>query len=167
MNDSLSEIWQLTLQELSKSLYKPSFETWFNLTRPVSLENNCLVIEVPNDFTKEWFESRYRDQISKALKEVTSDNLHVSFVIASEFQCATDSSPVQDITNPVPVFEEPTIKKEFKREDGNRYVSSFNPRYTFDTFVVGNCNRLSHAASLAVAESPARAYNPLFIYGGG
>ena len=163
MNSNLSEIWQLTLEELSKELNKPSFETWFNLTKPVSINNRCLVIEVPNDFTKEWFEARYKNQIIKALNEITSEDYQVNFIITSEFQ--------DDRESDLP-FGQPDHHTDFsshQKEDEhlkNKYISSFNPRYTFDTFVVGACNRLSHAASLAVAESPARAYNPLFIYGG-
>ncbi len=163
MNNNLNEIWQLTLEELSKDLNKPSFETWFNLTKPVSLENRCLIIEVPNDFTKEWFETRYKNQIINALKEITSEDHRVNFVISSEFQDNRDHEP------PGEEYDYSIEFSSHKKEDEhlkNKYISSFNPRYTFDTFVVGACNRLSHAASLAVAESPARAYNPLFIYGG-
>ena len=163
MNSQLNEIWQLTLNELSKDLNKPSFETWFNLTKPVSLENRCLVIEVPNDFTKEWFETRYRNQIINALKEITDDDHRVSFVIASEFQDNPDIEVLGQEFNQSTDF---TSSHKDKNHVKNKFISSFNPRYTFDTFVVGACNRLSHAASLAVAESPARAYNPLFIYGG-
>ncbi len=171
MNSHLNEIWQLTLSELSKDLNKPSFETWFNLTKPVSLEDDCLVIEVPNDFTKEWFENRYRKKIIDALKEITASDHRVSFVIASEFQESGDL--IQQIDENESNFNDDFISENEKQQHQidenikkNKLISSFNPRYTFDTFVVGACNRLSHAASLAVAESPARAYNPLFIYGG-
>lgn len=163
MNSQLNEIWQLTLSELSKELNKPSFETWFNLTKPVSLENSCLIIEVPNDFTKEWFETRYRGQIIKALKAVTASDHKVNFIIASEFNEINDQLPAEHNFQPPPEIQNPKPESDSKK---NILISSFNPRYTFDTFVVGACNRLSHAASLAVAESPARAYNPLFIYGG-
>jgi chromosomal replication initiator protein len=163
MNSQLNEIWQLTLSELSKELNKPSFETWFNLTKPVSLENSCLIIEVPNDFTKEWFETRYRGQIIKALKVVTASDHKVNFIIASEFNEINDQLPAEHNFQPPPEVQNPKPESDSQK---NIFISSFNPRYTFDTFVVGACNRLSHAASLAVAESPARAYNPLFIYGG-
>ena len=173
MNNPLNEIWQLTLSELSKDLNKPSFDTWFNLTKPISIENNILVIEVPNDFTKEWFETRYRDKIIKALKIITSSDHTVSFIIASEFD---DSDDLINNTNEDNYYSnQGSLKNGFSDKNHtpsdesikkNKLISSFNPRYTFDTFVVGACNRLSHAASLAVAESPARAYNPLFIYGG-
>ena len=173
MNNPLFELWQLTLDELSGDLNKPSFDTWFNLAKPLSMENNALIIEVPNDFTKEWFETRYRDKIIVALKTITSANYTVSFVITSEFD-ETDgfSDPgAEEIElvaqnesyNKHPDFGFSRIDDTIKK---NKLISSFNPRYTFDTFVVGACNRLSHAASLAVAESPAKAYNPLFIYGG-
>lgn len=162
MNSPLYEIWQLTLSEVSSDLNKPSFDTWFNLAKPVSMENNNLIIEVPNDFTKEWFELRYRDKIIKALKTITSSDYTVNFTLAQEFKDhhpADFASPQTETAGPKPSLNEETIKI-------NKLISNFNPRYTFDAFVVGACNRLSHAASLAVAESPARAYNPLFIYGG-
>lgn len=163
MNSHINEIWQLTLSELSKELNKPSFETWFNLTKPVSLDNNCLVIEVPNDFTKEWFETRYRDKITTALKTITNDDYRVTFTIASDFNEHINLEALSACIENQP--DNPVIAN-INKHSKHRHISSFNPRYTFDTFVVGNCNRLSHAASLAVAESPARAYNPLFIYGG-
>jgi len=166
MDSHLNEIWQLTLQELSKNLNKPSFETWFNLTRPASIENQCLIIEVPNDFTREWFEARYSEQIARALKEITSENYRVSFIVTSDFQNSgldhdLDSEDINSSVNSHFTVRAP-VNNTFSTKD----ISGFNPRYTFDTFVVGSCNRLSHAASLAVAESPSRAYNPLFIYGG-
>ena len=169
MNTRMNDVWQLTLAELSKELNKPSFETWFNLTKPVSFINNNLVIEVPNDFTKEWFETRYRDRIIKALQEITEEDCQVSFVIASEFNDTQNKESVlqdqEGATSSTEYYSKPDIEKD-QNHAKNKYISNFNPRYTFDTFVVGSCNRLSHAASLAVAESPARAYNPLFIYGG-
>ncbi len=180
MNSHINETWQLILSELSKELNKPSFETWFNLARPVSLENNCLVIEVPNDFTKEWFETRYRTQIANALKQITNENHSVNFIIAAEFEDRNELEFNSAFSESVPYSNTPSSNSQQQpskhdhtgihnlSEDHlkNKYISSFNPRYTFDTFVVGSCNRLSHAASQAVAESPARAYNPLFIYGG-
>jgi len=112
MNSHLNEIWQLTLSELSKELNKPSFETWFNLTKPISAENNCLIIEVPNDFTKEWFETRYCNQIINALREITYEEYKVNFVIASDFE-----APAVENENQLVQFEsnqktEPTGNQE-------------------------------------------------------
>ncbi len=168
MNSRLNEIWQLTLAELSKDLNKPSFETWFNLTKPVSLENSCLVIEVPNDFTKEWFESRYQNRILNALEKITSVEHRVNFIISSSFDKSIEHDSPSDYLKQVnmPEATESRTDKNPEKSLKVNVISTFNPRYTFESFVVGTCNRLSHAASLAVAESPARAYNPLFIYGG-
>jgi chromosomal replication initiator protein len=169
MNSQLNEIWQLTLEELSKDVNKPSFETWFKLTKPVSLDNNCLVIEVPNDFTKEWFETRFRQQIMNALKEVTTNDHRVNFVISTKFQSEEGTADLE-IETAADIYPKniPPLDNNDREfiQHNHKIISNFNPRYTFTTFVVGACNRLSHAASLAVAESPARAYNPLFIYGG-
>ncbi len=181
LNSYLNETWQLILSELSKELNKPSFETWFNLTKPVSIDDQRLIIEVPNDFTKEWFETRYKDQIINALQVLTNGKRTVTFVIASELDDKNQADLVSDpfisshednYTFPVTLNSKmdnkPVQKVNLSKDNHtkNKHISSFNPRYTFDTFVVGSCNRLSHAASQAVAESPARAYNPLFIYGG-
>ncbi|MEW5783623.1 MAG: chromosomal replication initiator protein DnaA [Bacillota bacterium] len=156
MNSSLEDIWQSTLSEMSKELTKPSFETWLKSTRPVSLTNSCLVIEVPNDFTKEWFETRYRDLIIKTLRQITQNDYTINFIISSDML----NEDMEDKQ------EQSFYKPSNSPADLNTSLPVFNPRYTFDTFVVGSCNRLSHAASLAVAETPSRAYNPLFIYGG-
>lgn len=164
MNSQLNEVWQLTLSELSKGLNKPSFETWFNLSRPVSMDDHHLVLKVPNEFTKEWFEKRYHGQIVQALKKITSDDYAVSFIVDPDFQDTNHIEIRQNNFEPSPSFKSSSINSLHNKS--SNYISSFNPRYTFSTFVVGTCNRLSHAASLAVAESPARAYNPLFIYGG-
>lgn len=155
MSADLSVVWQSTLSEMSHELSKPSFETWFKSVKPVSLKDRCILIEVPNDFTKELIETRYRDLIVKTLRKVTSSNYDVSFIVSSE--------QFED--------DEMHYEKEYKNSGKNPsrsipFSSAFNPRYTFDTFVVGSCNRLSHAASQAVAETPSKAYNPLFIYGG-
>ncbi len=179
MNSQLHETWQLILSELSKELNKPSFETWFNLSRPVSLENNRLVVEVPNDFTKEWFETRYQTQIVNALKAITGENYSVNFIIAADLEDKDEFELLGDLSQPRQVLKSSSDAPQQLAQSShnnphdsnevhlkNKFISSFNPRYTFDTFVVGSCNRLSHAASQAVAESPARAYNPLFIYGG-
>ncbi len=164
MNTNLEEVWRLTLAEMSKDLSKHSSEIWLRSARALSIKDQCLIVEVPNDFTKEWFENRYKQLIIHSLKKVTAKNYDVSFIIspdsidqpdenAASFYTANSNAP-EDQSQPEPV------------QAREQYYSTFNPRYTFDNFVVGTCNRLSHAASLAVAETPSRAYNPLFIYGG-
>lgn len=155
MPGNLSKLWSVILAEISKELSKPSFETWFASTRPVSLKEQQLIVAVPNDFTREWIQSRYKDIIIKKINSITSSNYDVDFVVSADF--------VDPDRADYPV-EVPAAVKNMA--GSGKKVSLFNPRYTFDSFVVGPCNRLSHAASLAVAETPSKAYNPFFIYGG-
>jgi chromosomal replication initiator protein len=155
MEQELLEIWQATLSEVEKQMSKPSFETWVKTTRPVSLNNGILVISVPNDFTKDWLENRYSTLITKTLQDVCSNDYKIHF-ITPRINGEEEESPAEKVNIP----------------RVNNFTSSvtnsswLNPKYTFDTFVIGGSNRFAHAASLAVSEAPARAYNPLFIYGG-
>lgn len=138
----MQDLWAQTLNEIQKSVSKPSFETWLKATEAVELKDDTLVIAAPNNFSRDWLESRYKDIIRKKLKAVTNKSIGVKFISREE-------------------------EKLGKRSDSDlNYKTQLNPRYTFDTFVIGSENRFAHAASLAVAEAPAKAYNPLFIYGG-
>jgi chromosomal replication initiator protein len=154
---NVTKLWSLILAEISKEVSKPSFETWFASTRPLSLKEQQLIVAVPNDFTREWIQSRYKDIIIKKINNITSNHYDVEFVVSADFVelNGSDSNFSKEVPAAVKNITGPG-KKEFM----------FNPRYTFDSFVVGPCNRLSHAASLAVAETPSKAYNPFFIYGG-
>lgn len=146
--DHVQELWSQTLSEIQKNVSKPSFETWLKATEAIELKNNLLIIAVPNNFARDWLESRYADIIRKKLKALTKQSIGVKFIIrGEEEEISSHPSTSSTATDPI-------SKKQL------------NPRYTFDTFVIGSENRLAHAASLAVAETPARAYNPLFIYGG-
>ncbi len=156
MYSNLSKLWSVILAEISKEISKPSFETWFTSTRPVSLKDQCLVVAVPNDFTREWLHSKYRDIVIKKMKEITSQNYDLQFIVAPDFV-----EPDEIYKNTAGISTAVKTEEKVKKQ-----VSLFNPRYTFESFVVGPCNRLSHAASLAVAETPSKAYNPFFIYGG-
>ena len=162
MNHQLTQIWNLMLTEIEKNLSKPSFETWLKSTQPVSLTGNTILIEVPNDFTKDWLESRYRELILGIIKDITGTKYDINFIISSNIDSEVVSS------NNFELPQTPSLPSDSPKNTGQRYYqgSPLNPRYTFESFVVGNCNRLAHAASLAVAEAPSRAYNPLFIYGG-
>ena len=155
MEYELLDIWQATLDEIEKKMSKPSFETWLKTTKPVSITDEALIISVPNDFTRDWLQGRYADLIQDTLQDVIGDhNLQVHFVTPSVSDESADFSPEE-------------IPHQYKKDLGTPATSSWlNPKYTFDTFVIGNSNRFAHAAALAVSEAPARAYNPLFIYGG-
>src|SRR5690606_8028379 len=110
----------------------------------------------PNNFAKEWLENRYSKMIKSTVYEVLGRQVELSFTLQE-----TDHPPV---AKPV----EPAVAPASRHNDSNddQFQSMMNPKYTFDTFVIGLGNRFAHAASLAVAEAPAKSYNPLFLYGG-
>jgi chromosomal replication initiator protein len=149
----IQELWAKTLDAIQDKISKPSFETWLKTTEAINLREDILVVSTPNDFARDWLESRYADLVRDALKEVTGSPLGVKFVSQSSEKNQADPEKRTD-----------TMAEEEAEEEPPR--TQLNPRYTFDTFVIGSGNRFAHAASLAVAEAPAKAYNPLFIYGG-
>lgn len=158
MDRQAGDLWQKTLSLLEHTLSKPSFETWFKATKPLSIEGNTLVVSVPNDFSRDWLESRYLGIIKETLSAITMKDMNIKLVIP---QIAED----QFETNALRRTKETNARAE--KDLAEEYIpSALNPKYTFDTFVIGAGNRFAHAASLAVAEAPAKAYNPLFIYGG-
>ncbi|MBS4022087.1 MAG: chromosomal replication initiator protein DnaA [Dethiobacter sp.] len=156
MEQELQEIWQATLSEVEKQLSKPSFETWLKTTRPLSLTDSTLIISVPNDFTKDWLVTRYAGMLKKALQDVCNSDYDIHFVTPRINGDSEEETPSTTVSMP--------RVQHFTSSVTNS--SWLNPKYTFDTFVIGGSNRFAHAASLAVSEAPARAYNPLFIYGG-
>ena len=143
---NLDTIWEKTLESVSPYLSKPSFETWLKPTKPISLDGNILIIEVPNDFARDWLESRYAPLLTSTIKELIEEDIEIKFVTPNQSNHDVKKNMVPTINVPQP--------------------SILNQKYTFESFVVGESNRFAHAASLAVAEAPGKAYNPLFIYGG-
>ncbi len=152
MNNELSDIWDKTLNIIKAELTEVSFNTWLKCLEPLYMNGDTIVIGVPNDFTKSILEARYQNLILNALKLVTSKKYTVEFILNNEQNIK--SLNVKNKNN------------EPKNTSDDSNWQLLNPKYTFDTFVIGNSNRFAHAASLAVAEAPAKAYNPLFIYGG-
>jgi chromosomal replication initiator protein len=150
-------LWQHVLKILSNELNNDmSFNTVLKPTRLSALEGDTAVIEVPNDFTKSVMEKRYLNLIKDILSSVLKQNINVVLNINPQ---GFDENTVP--SNTISFTEVPEVKS--LTED---ITPSLNQKYTFDTFVVGNSNRFAHAASQAVAQSPAKAYNPFFIYGG-
>jgi chromosomal replication initiator protein len=161
MAHSLDGIWASLLQCLRKQISPQSYETWFAPTKQVGAGDGYITVETPNKFFKDWLLDHYKEPIGAAVKETGSDDLDIKFVVCER---AVDNKPDTDKGN-----EKKGGFKLFSRSFerfSHPQDALFNQRYTFDSFVVGGCNRFSHAAALAVAESPAKAYNPLFIYGG-
>lgn len=162
MSDHLIAVWRTVLSEMEKYLSKPSIETWLKNTRPLSLQEKTFVVEVPNDFTRNWLKNHYFEKLTQTLRIIMDEDLNIHFVIKQdpgingqpEFNNNKQEQSVKETTN------------ENKQKDLSSVCKWLNPKYTFESFVIGSNNRLAHAASLAVAETPSRAYNPLFIYGG-
>lgn len=147
MGSDIKEIWKQALELIQQEMTSVSFSTWIEPIIPVSLENNVLSLEVPSEFNLGIINSRYKDLIQNAVRAVTKKDLSINLFVKSAEQPKKEETVSQDST-------------------ASSFVSVLNPKYTFDTFVKGSGNQLAHAAALAVAESPATAYNPLFIYGG-
>jgi chromosomal replication initiator protein len=173
--NNLDEIWNQSLSMIQKKLSKPSFETWLKETKAKSVNGQTMVISVPNEFSRDWLAGHYANLISDILFEITGVRYVVQFVISSKSFDSRVKSPLQKEKRSVrsspkklPEQPAPASKQTSGRrpEETNKYNSMLNPKNTFETFVIGSGNRFAHAASLAVAESPAKAYNPLFIYGG-
>lgn len=160
MTKPLDGVWPLLLARLKKQLSQQSYDTWFAPTRQVAASDNSVTVEVPNGFFKDWLVEHYKEHISRAADELKKGRFDVQFLVGE-----------RSIVKDVPVNREPEKRGfGFFTRPFERFAQAqefnFNQRYNFDNFVVGGCNRFAHAASLAVADSPAKAYNPLFIYGG-
>lgn len=149
MLDNIQSIWSDALPIIREELTEVSFNTWVKTLEPAKIINDQFYLIVQTDFYKDILMSRYSSLIKNAIKQVTSIDYEIKFIVPG----------VHDIT-PEPV------KRPVRKEVEFFNNSSLNPKYVFEEFVIGNSNRFAHAASLAVAESPAKAYNPLFIYGG-
>jgi chromosomal replication initiator protein len=151
--DVSSDLWQSALTALERKFSKPIFEMWIKPLRLVSLTGNELLLAVQNNFARDWVENRLKGQILEVLGEVFGMGVQLQFTVVPD---ATES-PNGPAALPAAVPVRP--QNDFR--PGN-----LNSRYTFEEFVIGNSNRFAHAAAQAVAAAPARAYNPLFLYGG-
>src|SRR6056297_1792282 len=162
----MEHIWNHTLNEIKDKLSNPSFKTWFSNTKPVDMQDNILLIKDPNDFIKDWIETRYNQLITDVIQNLTDSNLKCRFYTEEELKELLqdeDEEKQESVENDN--REERKEKTRNKNEEEYNINTNLNPKYSFDSFVVGNGNRFAHAAALAVAEAPAKAYNPLFLYG--
>ncbi len=143
------DLWGQLLQNLEGKINPQTFDTWLKPTQQISHEQGRLNVWVPSPVFSEWINKNYRDQIRDALTELQAPEAEITFVSPQE---EGGQTLPHSVSGPGPeLYSQPT---------------TVNPRFTFDSFVVSSCNNLAHAASRAVAEKPAGAYNPLYIYGG-
>ncbi|MBI5231943.1 MAG: ATP-binding protein, partial [Coriobacteriales bacterium] len=152
----VSGTWAGVLDIVRSELNTPVFQTWFEHAAPVDLSDDAFVVAVPSEFAREWFESRYSGLLRAALTQVTGSDMDVRFTV--DRALAADEGP-----EPEPEAPQPQMSKVVPIPS---VVPDLIPKYTFDTFVIGDSNRFARQAALAVAEAPGQAYNPLFIYGG-
>lgn len=157
-----SVLWQEALKVIKSAVSTQTFQTWFSFIAPVALNGTLLELEVPNQFFKNWILEHYIDMITSTLKTVSGQDIQVEFRIL-ETQQEKKALTEQIILSTRANIKSPTQSLSFS----NRYKEfGLNPKYTFDSFVIGSSNRFTHAASLAVVDSLASSYNPLFIHGG-
>jgi len=150
------QTWQSVLGQLQIEMPRASFDTWVRDTKPVSYQDGMLTVGVRNAYARDWLENRLATTVNRLLFGITSSSVDVKFIVSGleAEQVVDEPPPLRGHLEPVTVPEQPARSL------------SINSRYVFETYVVGSGNRLAHAACLAVAEKPARAYNPLFLYGG-
>jgi len=154
------QAWQAALGELQLQLTKPTFDTWVKNTYVISWEDCTFLVGVHNGYAKDWLENRLLTTIKRTLSSIVGRTVEVRFVVRPKRgkKASQEQALVTDVA------EQP------RSQPNNAQCPSFNnglnPKHTFETFVVGNANRLAHAAARSVAENLAKQYNPLFIYGG-
>jgi chromosomal replication initiator protein len=153
--DISNDLWQSALTALERKFSKPIFEMWIKPLRLVSLTGDELLLAVQNNFARDWVENRLKGQIADVLGEIFGAAVQVHFTVLAEAAELAADAPA------APSAGAPAVRPANDFRPGN-----LNSRYTFEEFVIGNSNRFAHAASQAVAAAPARAYNPLFLYGG-
>jgi len=146
---SAQEIWEAALGELQLQVTKSNYKTWLEKTKGLSYQNNHFVVDVPNTFVAEYLDKNQRSLIEKTLTTLTHYDTKVLFQINSQHEPSLANNVHQDIPHAT-----------------QARPSGLNLKYTFDSFIIGQCNRLAHAAALGIAENPGHTYNPLFIYGG-
>lgn len=163
INSSTSDIWEKTCEYLSGVLSKDVYDRWIALIDVRNIEGDTIYLTVPNDFYMQWLLDNYSSLIRSAIATVCGEQYQIHLAVDSK-------------ERDIPLEEEKLVeelqkqallsKKNTKNSKISKKNLPLNPKYTFDTFVVGPSNNFSHAAALAVAQAPAKAYNPLFIYGG-
>jgi chromosomal replication initiator protein len=157
-------IWDQVLSRIEGQVGKHSFSTWFKPTSLLTDGGNSLSIRVPNLLFVEWLPKHYSVVLAEALREVGRADAKLVFVPDLAGASADDNKAAAVLNSPSPEFEEPVDAAP--RRSADPRAGSLIPRYTFDSFIVGPSNQFAHAACRAVAETPSRSYNPLFIHGG-
>src|SRR5215813_11111588 len=168
----LGEVWARAIGRLDDDTIRPHHRAWIGLTRPLGLVEDTALLAAPNDFAKDYLENRLRPLIASVLSDELGREIRVAVTVQhtdERPEPALDPDPIDDESwdpqRPSGLASIPPAYRPRQIDDERDRAARLNPKYTFDTFVIGSSNRFTHAAAVAVAEAPARAYNPLFIYG--
>lgn len=159
------KLWQATLGELELTLSKANFTTWFKNTFILEIDGGEVVVGVPNAFTKAWLENKYHKSILSSLQRTSGGAVAKARYTVAQLNARETSDGPKPITQVQGAIQE---KKSGETSSTEKTSSAFglNPRYTFESFIVGKANQLAHAAAQAVSNKPGEVYNPLFVYGG-
>ena len=160
MELALESLWNQVLERLQLQLSRPTFETWIKTATAEQLENNCLVIRTPNPFARNWLQKYYIKTIADVVEEILGHPVEIYLSVAQGDETSTHGDA--GVSWPLPI-------EASNLENSDRHrprPTTLNSKHVFSRFVVGPNNRMAHAASLAVAESPGREFNPLFLCGG-
>lgn len=165
MKDNLEGIWQDVLRIIEEEIMAPvSYKTWFLPIRPERISDRVLTLSVPNKMIRDIIEQKYMDLLKNSVAHITKQDLDVDIIIGdipdADLSVEEKKNKDDHQAAPAPEPAAPT------GPGVNGSFASLNPKYTFDSFVVGNSNRFANAACFAVADAPGETYNPLFIYGG-
>ena len=150
------QAWQSVLSQLQMEMPRSSFDTWVRDTTSIAYEDGLMTVAVSNAYARDWLENRLLSTVVRLLAGLMNRAVDVRFVVAN----------AQDVIAPVETVDDAELSGNGQPATVKQRNPTLNSRYTFENFVVGANSRLAHAAALAVAEKPARAYNPLFLYGG-
>lgn len=148
-------LWSAVVERLQQNLNDQAYTTWFGSASPHSLDEGTLEVTVPNEFTRAWIEGHFGSLIAAAARDARGSELDVRFTVAQPAAEDAAGPDLDPLPSARPVAAEPV----------GREAARLNANYTFDHFVIGSSNRFAHAAALAVAETPAQSYNPLFLAG--
>ena len=167
MTASTEAIWTQAKETLQSMVNPDLFNLWFDPIKLVTIKKSTAILLAPNEFCAVWLKDNYKEILQDVLSHITSSKLTVQFEIGLDTaskQCSSESADTES------KFKKNTKATKTKTTTRTKSADSaeklFNPKNTFSTFVVGDNNSFAHAASLAVAQSPGRSYNPLFLYGG-
>ncbi|MEG0798323.1 MAG: chromosomal replication initiator protein DnaA [Acidaminococcaceae bacterium] len=162
--NNLADIWEAFLEYIEKNIKNPGFSKWIKPAIPLAITDEIFEIGVDKKFIKDWIDAKLRSEMEGILFELTGKRLSLKVTNLADEQSPSFQPDSVTITNnkPLSVISNSQQQNIAQVED---IVSNLNSKYVFETFVIGNSNRFAHAAALAVAEAPAKVYNPLFLYG--